>query len=250
MTPLRSACRTLLLSAALGLGAGAPAWSYWMSSDGGMSLSIGAGNYLLSSQVLKNSSGDSKKAQASRKAAPKPSAYRYRYAPAVSQQVRAEFMQGMRQHIKQSSAGDAASLAIVNALADYDGIASIREQFKRMGHDPDSVATAMAFWLLGNYRIVHGIDTAQIETAGLLKQLQSVLSSDSGMLKQSDADKQRMAELLLWTAIVQQIAYNQADEKNDASAKAQAASQARASLQNVGFDVDALQLDSSGLRLR
>lgn len=192
----------------------------------------------------KSSKKSGKKKKQSQK---KPQAYQYTYSQSVSQQTEDAFIQSLLDHAKSHNALDAAAEAKIRKMQSWNFIPTVRESLRRKGNQKDSVAQAMAFWLLINYGTIHKAQDMSVETGNLVDQLETVMSKDQQMLAMSDADKQRLAENLLWLALVQIVVQEEAG--NDPAALQAAADQARNNLQSLGIDPDKMTIGKNGLAL-
>lgn len=177
----------------------------------------------------------------------KPQAYQYQFSPAVSAEVEDAFIQSLLDHAKSHNALDAAAEAKIRRMQSWNFIPTVRDTLRKKGSKQDSVAQAMAFWLLINYGTIHKAQDMSVETGNLVDQLETVMSKDAQMLAMNDADKQRIAENLLWLALVQIVVQEEAG--NDPAALEAAAEQARNNLKSLGIDPSAMTIGKNGLAL-
>lgn len=197
------------------------------------------------------SQGSSRKAKQGKAQQPasNPKAYQYTFSQAVSDQVATEFIEQLLADTRKRGALDAATEQKIRTMAGWNFVPAVRERLHKKAGSPkkDNVAQAIAFWLLINYGTIHKAQNTDMATGQLVQQFEVALSKDQGMLSMSDADKQRMAESLLWQSLVQIVAQEEAG--NDPARLQAAADQARANLRSVGIDADTLHMTKQGLAL-
>lgn len=173
-------------------------------------------------------------------------AFEYKYSPELSRTISSEVMDGMINQGKKGGLGDA-DIAVLRELAKVDLAGMTYKTLEEKGLKSHSVASAMTFWFIGLYDIAHGGNTGTFDPSGLLKQFQQGLSSDPDMLKMSDADKQRMAENMLWHVVLQKMGV---DGMQTAQERQAAAQSARADLLKSGFDINTMKLTDQGMQLK
>lgn len=239
--------RPILLTCALALCTFQPASAYWMSDGGAMNLSIGAGNYLLSQEVMRGASS-SNKSKKKQKAQKNPQAYQYRFSQSVSEQFADEFVQTMLAHAQSRGELTADVEKKIRGMKNWNFVSHYRDGIIARNGNPDSLATALAFWLAINYGTLHQVEGMGVDTKALQDQLETSMSQDKKLLAANDAEKQRMAENLLWRALVQIVIQEAAG--HDAGARQTVAQQARDNLQSIGIDVDSMRIGKNGLQLQ
>ncbi|PAT35253.1 DUF6683 family protein [Vandammella animalimorsus] len=199
-------------------------------------------------RVFGNSSGRrSKKSGAKEQGKKNPKAYQYQYSQSVSQQTEEAFIANLLDHAKKTGTLDAAAEAKIRRMQSWNFIPTIRETLRKKGGSKDSVAQAMAFWLVINYGTIRKAQDMGVETGNLVNQLETVMSKDKNMLSMSDADKQRLAENLLWLALMQIVIQEEAGQ--DPAALQAAANQARSNLKSLGVDPEKMTIGKNGLAL-
>ncbi|RMX15368.1 hypothetical protein EBQ34_06605 [Vandammella animalimorsus] len=195
--------------------------------------------------------GSSRKARQGKAQQPasNPKAYQYTFSQAVSDQVASEFIEQLLADTRKRGALEAATEQKIRTMAGWNFVPAVRERLHKKAGSPkkDNVAQAIAFWLVINYGTIHKSQNTDMVIGPLVQQFEVALSKDQGMLSMSDADKQRMAESLLWQSLVQMVAQEEAG--NDPARLQAAADQARANLRSVGIDADALHITKQGLAL-
>lgn len=175
----------------------------------------------------------------------KPEALEYQYDPATSAKVDEYFINELlkRGQAKGISAEDEAT---IRKMAGWDVVNTMRSTIKDKGGNPNSLADVMAIWLLISYdSITQSKNNA--DTSGLVKQLQTTISQDARYVSMSNADKQTMADTLLWMTFMN--IYLRAEAGNDSAKLAKAAEYARGSLHEMGLNPDAFRITNSGLQL-
>ena len=180
---------TLICSAALLFSVGSSASAYWMSSDTGMSLSIGAGNYLLSQQVM----SDAVKSGASGK-----SDTQQKKTNGVSTVI-------------QKPTGTAGIEVLVSGYSDAQK-PEARQLFKQMVEMFEPVAVQMkvpaydmgsaaAALISGSYAAYHNETLTEDHFKPLAKQMQAALAQDENFKKISGKEKERMYQVLVGTGM-------------------------------------------------
>ena len=245
-----SSLKILLCSAALALSVQQSAQAYW-SSDFLM--------YDVSSRLtlqntfdnhnrvyeMTSSSGKKKKASAPKK---NPAAYRYAYSQAVSTAVGEDFIANLLENARKNNALDAATEEKIRAMQGWNYIPYVRESFQTRGIEADNIASAIAFWLATSYGTIKQVEGGSLDTAKLQDQLEVAMSTDKTLLAASDADKQRIAENVLWQSLLQIVLLEEAG--NDPAQLQAVVRTVRENLQSYGIDVDAMRLGSEGLLLK
>lgn len=248
-------CVTLCLSQ----GAAAIDWGYadWgCCSPDFLSYSIQqdmVNRSLAESQRLANQAGQrgGSRTSTEREAAPRldSRAYAYRHDPAVSAEVSRQYMQKLAAVLQQSGRLEPGDQKKLDELAGVDVPALLRTALQAKGYEANSVATAMAFWMLSHYGVAHQRNTSDLDSGVLMQQLQLGMSSNPKMRDMSDREKQAMAETLLWSGFLQKLAYDEALTQAS-SQREELASKARASLKESGVDLERLQVVDGSLVLR
>lgn len=246
----RSSLKILLCGAALALSVQQSAQAYWSSDflmyDMSSRLTL-QNTFDNHNRVFKSTASSGKKQKAS---APKknPAAYRYAYSQAVSNAVGEDFIAGLLEHARKNNALDAATEEKIRAMQGWNYIPYVRESFHTRGIEADNIASAMAFWLATSYGTINQVEGSSLDTAKLQDQLEVAMSTDKTLLAASDADKQRIAENLLWQSLLHIVVLEEAG--HDSALLQAAAKMARENLQSYGVHVDAMRLGSEGLLLQ
>jgi len=147
---------------------------------------------------------------------------------------------------KQSNPGKDAALEQV--FARYDFPAEFRQITASFGIDPGNLADVAAAYLVASWALFHKVNT--IDKAAVVAardQLRGALSSNDAIRKLSPAQKQIMAETMMYQTVLLQANRLQVAQRNDASVWRGAAEQARRSLLETGIDLEKLRLTQQGL---
>lgn len=202
-------------------------------------------NYLLQQNVLQNIF------TAAPHAAITPQAYEYRPSPQVSRNVREEVIRALIAHgYRNGKLNTDTEPQLRAALEQADLMAEVNRELRTRGHDPNSVAAAITYWLVNNYNIIHGHISTDAEDRAVLRQAQYLLSQQPDMLRMSDAEKQSQAESLYWIATLQQFAYQQAQQGLGGYDMDSVVADAHAALMTYGIDAYQLRLTEQGLQPR
>ncbi len=172
-----------------------------------------------------------------------PNAFRYKYSPQVSQEVKAQMIDRI---VAQATSENRAALR--KELQQIDMAGTVRTVLKQQGYEPDSVASATTYFILSNYGIAHGTESTDAQNRAVLKQFEQAFGSMSSMRGTSDAQKQKSAELLYWFATLQHVQWKSVS--GNAQARATAAAQAREAVKSLGVDFDKLAVTNQGLQAK
>lgn len=251
----KSVLKIALISAAIAFAAGQSARAQWgMNAGLAMDMSVNAGYYILSDTVLEHAGGTStsKKKKSRKKAAkPKvnPKAYEFRWSEDLSRSISRGFIDAMRDDARKRGALDEATAAQLDSMLQWGVPDLMRKSIRKEGYNPDSLATAMSFWLAINYRTIHNAEGKSTPPyRKLLEQMQVEMSRDPKMLAMSDSERQQTAEVMLWMAFMQIMV--QEDAGNDPEKMRQAADTARSSLLEAGIDPANMTIGKQGLQMR
>lgn len=243
--------RRLLLPCALAA-AIAPASAYFdVDTDWGWhirsQLTINAANesYRL---AFEDSNTGAKKKKKSKKAQHDPRGYQYQYSAERSRENSRQYIEALIQAAREAGALTPETEQNLRAMADWDVIGTMRERIRANGFSPDSIAQAMAFWLQINYMTIQEAQGNDVETTDLLQQLERAMGKNNNLIRASDADKQQIAEQLLWMAFMQILVRE--DAQGDARKMHKAAAQARDNLQSMGIDADTMHVANGSLIIR
>jgi arginase len=170
-----------------------------------------------------------------------PRAYEYTYSAARSEKVKQDFIDRLVKRGRESGhVQPAQERALRQELGRIEFMATVRKTLQGMGHNPDSLASATAYWLLVNHGIAYGRESSNSQNKGVVKQFQRAYSDTPSMRKLSDAQKQEVAETMYWLATLQHLNYQQA--KGDPRARAAVKAEAIASARAFGVDFERLKL--------
>ena len=121
----------------------------------------------------------------------------------------------------------------------------MKTALKSDGYDPNSIATAMAYWVVINYGIATCSDLASLKGHGMVEQLKTALS-DKSIASMSAKDKQKMAETLYWPDSLQMVMYAEAVNQ---IAINQRITDAKSALSNMGLSTANIEQGGRGLEL-
>lgn len=193
-------------------------------------------------------SGGASKKKKKAKPQKNPAVYRYAYSAEVSRAFEREFIEALIAQARQNNALNADMEAKIRGMENWDYVRHVREAFQAKGHHPDNIATAMGFWLAVTYGTIHNVEGTSVDTDALQDELEIAMSRDKDLQAKDDAQKQRIAENLLWLSAVQILLLEEAGD--NAQARQSVAQLARDNLQGYGIDPDRVKLDSGGLQLQ
>lgn len=180
-----------------------------------------------------------------------PRTYEYRPSPQVSANVREEITRSLVALGYGRGALDARTEQQLRAfIGQTDLMRAVSSELSGRGYDPNSLATAMTYWLLTNYNIIHGRTSTDSEDAAVLRQAQALLSQQSDLAYMSDGEKQRAAEGMYWVATLQQYAYEEARAGTPGFDLNSVVADAHAALMSYGIDAYQLRLSERGLEPR
>lgn len=232
---------SLAMAAALTLAQ--PAAAYWMGGDTGISLSIGAGNYLLSQQVLKS---------ATRSAATKSAPTR----PAAVQPVRSA-TDATRFTPSASTAGLDTLVAVyptasrAQARQGFQQLHAAYPQVARqLGLPLNDVASALASFLAGSYMAYHNSSLDDAAVKPLADQLRQALSAESGFARMGNADKQGMYDQMVMLGMMLAVTQSQLQQQPDARTATELREVGKRFLEGMlKVDADSVRLTRAGLRI-
>lgn len=173
---------------------------------------------------------------------------RYTHSASVSSTVNNQMIASLRQSMQVSGNLTPQMQKELNRLANANLIGQVKQGLKSDGYDPNSVATAMAFWVVVNYGISQQADLSQLKAHGMVSQLKDALSDD--LAKVSNAEKQKMAEMLYWLGSLQMAIYLEAVNQNNYAAINARISEARAGLSKMGLSTSNIKHGKQGLELQ
>ncbi len=175
-----------------------------------------------------------------------PNAHRYRHSDAVLAQSHRQMAQHLRESLRANGALNATREREVVRLQNANVIGQIRQALRQDGYDPNSVATALVYWIFVQYAIAEQVDLAGgLRGDTLVQQFRE--SMTTSMASMSDAEKQRIADNLYWGASLQMALYLEASKQHNARHLQQIRQQARQALAEMGLNG---RLRQSGNQLR
>lgn len=191
----------------------------------------------------------------------RPFAYRPEYVGMASYEYRpsAQISANVREEITRSLVSLGYGRGSINAqqeqqlrqyLAQTDLMRVVSSELRSRGYEPNSVATALSYWLITNYNIIHGTTSSDSQDAAVLRQAQTLLDQQGEMARLSDGEKQRAAEGLYWVATLQQYAYQEARAGTPGFDLNSVVADAHAALMTYGIDAYKLRLTNNGFEAR
>lgn len=188
-------------------------------------------------------------ADAQQNASALPAHKHYEYTPseAVNISTRTEIAHWFDQHLLQEPDVKA---ELRRHLMETDLIALLQPELESRGYEINSVASAMALWLIVNYTIIHDVEVSDAHAHALHRQLEHLFAGLPDFERGSDAEKQRMAEGLYWTAVLQRHTYEQAKAGMPGYHLEAIANESRRVLQTYGLNLDQLEIGEHGLGVR
>lgn len=172
-----------------------------------------------------------------------------RYVPdrAVTLRVQRQFVDFLRRQ-----AGPAGADAMAKVFASQDLLAAWARQAAPDGMRPNDVADAMAEYWVTNWLIARGsMDAPPAQVRGVREQARRTLVTNARFAGLTSAQRQEMAEVVIYNTLVQGEAYRGAVTKGDAATKARLGDAAVARFRNeMGVDLRALALTDRGFLKR
>lgn len=175
-------------------------------------------------------------------------AHRYTHSNSVSSQLNSQMIDMLRQDLQSKGRLTSQAVADLDRLSKSNLIGQVKNALKSDGYDPNSIATAMAYWVVINYGIATRSDLASLKGHGMVEQLKDALSDES-IANMSASDKQTMAETLYWLGSLQMAMYIEAVNQNHQTAISQRVQDAKSALSNMGLSTSNIRHGSRGLEL-
>ncbi|MDO4250696.1 MAG: hypothetical protein Q4C68_04220 [Moraxella sp.] len=177
------------------------------------------------------------------------SAHRYTPSSSVSSQVNTQMIQAMRADLQASGKLNSQTEKELNALSKANLVGQVKNALKSDGYEPNSLATAMGYWVVVNYGISQRQDLSKLKAHALVKQLQdSIGSTDLSSL--SNNEKQVMAETLYWAGSLHMAMYLEATQTNNRQYITQSVNVANQALSKMGISASQIKQGSNGLEFR
>lgn len=202
-----------------------------------------------SSSKKSSSAKTSSTSKSTTKAPDYSSAHRYTHSNSVSSQINSQMIDLLRQDLQSKGQLNSQTQAELDKLSKANLSGKVRNALKSDGYDPNSIATAMAYWIVVNYGIATRSDLASLKGHGLVDQLKTSLSNEE-IAKMSAAEKQKMAEKLYWMGSLQMAMYFEAVKQNNQNAINTRIKDAKSALSNAGVSISNLKQGSRGLELK
>lgn len=201
-----------------------------------------------SSGKSSTSKGSTNQSTTTTKAPDYSNAHRYTHSNSVSSQLNSQMINTLRQDLQSKGRLTSQATADLDHLSKSNLIGQVKTALKSDGYDPNSIATAMAYWVVINYGIATRSDLASLKGHGMVEQLKDALSDES-IANMSASDKQTMAETLYWLGSLQMAMYMEAVNQNNQAAINQRIQDAKSALSNMGLSTSDIKHGSRGLEL-
>lgn len=177
-------------------------------------------------------------------------AYRYSHSASVTKQVNDEMIQALRTQVQRSGAMTPQIEQEITRLKGVDLIGQVRGALRSDGYDTSSVATAMAYYLVINYGVATQQNLATLKAHTFVKQLEASMGEDSSLANMSNADKQRMADMLYWGGSLMMAKYLEAQRTGNRTQMGVITREASYTLSQMGLSTSQLKNGANGLELR
>lgn len=202
-----------------------------------------------SSGKSSTSKGSTNQSTTTTKAPDYSNAHRYSHSNSVSSQLNSQMINTLRQDLQSRGRLTSQATADLDRLAKANLIGQVKTALKSDGYEPNSIATAMAYWVVINYGIATRSNLASLKGHGMVEQLKSALS-DENIANMSASDKQTMAETLYWLGSLQMAMYMEAVNQNNQTAINQRIQDAKSALSNMGLSTSDIRQGAKGLELK
>ena len=172
---------------------------------------------------------------------------RYTSSPAVKARVRAQFLALVRR-----TSGEAAARAVGASMAQHDPLALWASHNAIDGMRLGDVADVMAEYWAMQWQMANRIESVEpVKVQGVRRMMAAALLSSPGFPTLSDAQRQEMAENLIYNQLLQGDAYVLAAKRGDPSLMRQVSDAAAARFRaNLGMDPRALAITPAGFAPR
>jgi hypothetical protein len=229
------AFKHLCIAAAVVFSTMSPA-SAWMSADGAMNLSIGAGHYILNEQVQRA-------ARASRggmyNTAPRTALARTRftrsYSTAGLDTLVGFYPPSQRPQMRQG---------FLDLHNSYPQVA------RQLGVPTNDVATGIASFLAGAYMAYNNHNLSNSYVRPMADQFRHALASQSDFTRMSDSEKQRMYDVMVMLGMLMATTQVQLQRQPDPALEAQMRQLGKQMIEGfLKVDASRLRITSSGMRI-
>jgi hypothetical protein len=212
------------------------AHAWWMSSDGAMNLSIGAGHYILNEQVQRA-------ARASRNgmhsSAPRASFARTGFSRSNStaglDTLVGFYPPGQREQMRQGFA---------SLHSSYPQVA------RQLGVPTNDVATGIASFLAGAYMAYNNQNLSNSYVKPVADQFRRALASQRDFARMSDFEKQRMYDAMVTLGMLMATTQVQLQRQPDPALESQMRQLGKQMIEGfLKVDANRLRITSSGMRI-
>ncbi len=214
---------------------------YWMSTDTSMSLSMGAGNFLLSNQVLKDASRSAGRGGSSAR------------RPALSRSA--------LDTVRFAPTGSTAGLDTLVSFYPEQQQPQMRQVYQQLhsaypqvarqiGVPTNDVASGLASFLAGSYMAYNNKNLSNDYVKPLADQFRNALASGGDMGRVSDADKQKLYDVMVMLGMLMATMQVQMQTNPDPQLMAQMRQLGKGFLEGLlKVDADRVRITSAGLRV-
>ncbi|PJK01813.1 hypothetical protein CO611_01755 [Lysobacteraceae bacterium NML03-0222] len=218
--------------------------AYWMSSDTGMSLSIGAGNYLLSQAVLDSSSPAKTQESRRQRTTPPPAANTSNTASINTRFTPTRRGRGLDEMAARYPAAERAE-ARRKMQQLYDHWPQMAQQ---LGVPANDMGSALAAYLVGSWMAYRDVDYPDAQFKLATEQMRHVLAEFPDFAGMSNADRQYSHEQLVTLGILVALTRHELKQSPNRQVQAQLRQLAGRNLrQFLNVDPDRVHFRADGL---
>jgi hypothetical protein len=172
-------------------------------------------------------------------------AFDFRRSAAVQQQSQARF-------VKQMTAVDPGSANALQGMFQQDLVGLIAQGIKPYGLGTDNVADAMAIYAMEAWEVIAGQVLPPSRARGLAvrAQMARIIADTPGLAEASDADKQMIADEMLYFAALANGGLQGAKAAGPDMVKQWQAATRKGAQRTLGIDLSTMTLTDEGLRPR
>ncbi len=177
-------------------------------------------------------------------------AYRYTHSASITRQVNDEMIGVLRSQIQRNGMLNAQIEQELKQLKNADLVGKVRKALSAEGYDTNSIATAMAYYLVMNYAVATQADASTLKAHTFVKQLEDTMAEDGSLANMSNTDKQRMADMLYWGGSLIIAKYSEAQRTGNRAHLNTVIKEANYTLSQMGLSTSQLKNGANGLELR
>ena len=132
------------------------------------------------------------------------------------------------------------------ALAERDVVGEFHRLLTRYGFSGTNLGDVMAAFYVMSWEVVFGRDATSAQIKGADGQIRRALASGNAVRQMSDADKQSVAESLIYQTTFSSAAKNRLVKQRDTTQLAKLRDSTRAAVRQFGIDFDTVRLTENG----